>query len=83
MQNVIRKLFCFKSLLFFCAIKELVVWEGFGSSLVILAIATTSKIVEDFCTISISLEDISVGIVCGDLLKSVLTSHELGMTLLD
>lgn len=68
MQNVIRRLFCPKSLVFLCTVKELAVWEGFGSCLVIIAAATITKIVEGFGVISNSLESLSAGIVCGVLL---------------
>lgn len=67
LQNVIRKLFYPKSLVFLCAVKELTVWKGYGNCVVIIATATSPKSAGNFGTISLCLENISVGIACGML----------------
>jgi len=56
---------------FLYVVKELAVWEGFGSCLVIIATATIPKSIEDFGTINICLENISVGMVCHVLLLNM------------
>ena len=62
-------------------VKQLTIWEGLGSCLVMLAASLSPESVEDLDTISSTLENILAVVLYSSVLLNTLATHESEITL--